>query len=465
MSVNMFGKHLRDVFIYNTLTKKVEKLVPTNPGEVRMYVCGPTVYDVAHLGHARSEIIYDSFRRFLEYLGYRVIFVRNITDVDDKIINRAVEEGRPASEVSLQYTVEYFIDTLRLGIRLPTFNPRVTDHIPDIIAFVKKLVEKGYAYESHGDVYFSVRSYEGYGELSSQSLDKILAGARIEPGENKRDPLDFALWKAAKPGEASWESPWGKGRPGWHIECSVMAMKYLGETLDIHAGGTELVFPHHENERAQSEALTGKKFVQIWMHHGLLNVGGEKMSKSLKNYVTVREVLSRFDPDTLRFYILSTHYRSPLDYSEQSLEAAKKGLDRVRRILVRLGEGEEGESREADELETEVLNHLCDDFNTPRAIATLMDAANRILEDLSRNTVSKILLHRFSKLWRMLGFFQEGVERATQRERKLVEILVKLREEARASGDYGLADRVRDELRKIGILVEDSKEGTITYIL
>ncbi|MCX8183571.1 MAG: cysteine--tRNA ligase [Crenarchaeota archaeon] len=465
MSVNSPGKNLREVFIYNTLTKKVEKLVPTQPGEVRMYVCGPTVYDVAHLGHARSEIIYDSFRRFLEYLGYRVIFVRNITDVDDKIINRAIEEGRPASEVALQYMVEYFFDTLRLGIKPPTLNPRVTDHIPDIIRFVKKLVEKGYAYESFGDVYFSVRKYQGYGELSSQSLDNILAGARIEPGGNKRDPLDFALWKASKLGEASWESPWGMGRPGWHIECSVMAMKYLGETLDIHAGGTELVFPHHENERAQSEALTGKRFVQIWMHHGLLNVGGEKMSKSLKNYVTVREVLSRFDSDTLRFYILSTHYRSPLEYSEQSLEAAKKGLDKVRKILVRLGEGEEGESTEADELETEVLNHLCDDFNTPRAIATLMDAANRILEDLSRNTVSKILLHRFSKLWRMLGFFQEGFERATERERILVEILVKLREEARASGNYGLADRIREELRKIGILLEDSKEGTITYIL
>ncbi|MEM2929324.1 MAG: cysteine--tRNA ligase [Thermoproteota archaeon] len=464
MSVNMSRKNIRDVFIYNTLTKKIEKLVPTHPEEIKMYVCGPTVYDVAHLGHARSEIIYDTFRRFLEYLGYRVIFVRNITDVDDKIINRAIEEGRPASEVALQYTIEYFIDTLRLGIRPPTFNPRVTDHIPDIIAFVKKLVEKGYAYESPDGVYFSVRKYRGYGELSSQSLDKILAGARVEFGENKRDPLDFALWKAAKPGEASWESPWGNGRPGWHIECSVMAMKYLGETLDIHSGGTELVFPHHENERAQSEALTGKRFVQIWMHHGLLNVRGEKMSKSLRNYVTVREVLSRFDADTLRFYILSTHYRSPLDYSEQALEAAKKGLDKVRKILVRLGEWEE-ESREADELENEVLNHLCEDFNTPRAIATLMDAANRILEDLNRNTVSKSLLHRFSKLWRMLGFFQEGVERAMQRERRLVEILVKLREEARASGDYNLADRIRDDLRKIGILIEDSKEGTVTYIL
>lgn len=465
MSVGKSEKSLMDVFIYNTLTKKVEKLDPMNPGEVRMYFCGPTVYDVAHLGHARAEIVYDSFRRFLEYLGYRVIFVRNITDVEDKIINKAREENRPAGEVALQYTVEYFTDTLRLGIRHPTFNPRVTDHIPDIIAFVKKLEEKGYAYESGGDVYFSVRKYQGYGELSGQSLEKILAGARIEPGENKRDPLDFALWKAAKPGEASWESPWGRGRPGWHIECSVMAMKYLGETLDIHSGGAELIFPHHENEKAQSEALTGKRFVKIWMHHGLLNIREEKMSKSLRNYVTIEEALSRVDPDTLRLYILSTHYRSPLDYSEQALDSAKKGLDRVRRILVRLGEGEEGGSKEAEDLEKEVLNHLRSDFNTPRAIATLMDAANKILEDLNRNTVSKSLLNRFFKLWRMLGFFQEGVERATPRERKLVEILVKLREEARASGDYRLADRVREELRKIGILVEDSKEGTVTYIL
>jgi len=244
-----------------------------------------------------------------------------------------------------------------------------------------------------------------------------------------------------------------------------MAMKYLGETLDIHSGGTELVFPHHENERAQSEALTGKRFVQIWMHHGLLNVGGEKMSKSLRNYVTVKEVLSSFDPDTLRFYILSTHYRSPLDYSEESLESAKKGIDRVRRILVRLGWGEEAESREADDLENEVLNHLCNDFNTPRAIATLMNTANRILEDLNRNMVSKGLLYSFSKLWRMLGFFQEGVEKATPRERRLVETLVKLREEARSSGNYLLADRIREDLRKMGILVEDSREGTVTYIL
>lgn len=458
------GKRLRDVFLYNTLTKRVEKLNPVNPGEVRMYFCGPTVYDVAHMGHARAEIIYDSFRRFLEYLGYRVIFVRNITDVDDKIINRAREENRPASEVALQYMMGYFRDTSRLGIKHPTFNPKVTDHIPDIISFVKRLIEKGYAYESGGDVYFSVRKHRSYGELSGQSLDKILAGARIEPGENKRDPLDFALWKAAKPGEISWDSPWGKGRPGWHIECSVMAMKYLGETLDIHSGGMELVFPHHENEKAQSEALTGKRFVQIWMHHGPLNIKEKKMSKSLGNYVTIEEVLSRFDPDTLRFYILSTHYRSPLDYSEQALESAKKGLDRIRKVIVRLGEGEEGEDAEADNLENEVLNHLCNDFNTPRAIATLMDAANKITEDLNRNSVSKTFLNRFLKLWRMLGFFQEGVERATPRERMLVEMLVKLREEIRSSGNYELSDRIRGELKKIGILLEDSKEGTIAYI-
>ncbi len=465
MSLDKPEKSLMDVFIHNTLTKTIEKLVPINPAEVRMYFCGPTVYDVAHLGHARAEIVYDSFRRFLEYLGYKVVFVRNITDVEDKIINRAREENRPASEIALQYTVEYFMNTLRLGIKHPTFNPRVTDHIPDIIAFVEKLIEKGYAYESGGDVYFSVRKLQGYGELSGQSLEKILVGARIEPGENKRDPLDFALWKAAKPGEASWESPWGRGRPGWHIECSVMAMKYLGETLDIHSGGMELIFPHHENEKAQSEALTGKRFVKIWMHHGLLNIREEKMSKSLKNYVPIEEVLSRFDPDTLRFYVLSTHYRSPLEYSEQALESAKKGLDRVRRILVRLGDSEEGESRDADNLEKEVLNHLCNDFNTPRAIAALMDSASNIQEDLNRNSVSKSLVHRFFKLWRMLGFFQEGVEKATLRERKLVEILVKLREETRSSGDYRLADSIREDLRKIGILVEDSKEGTITYIL
>ncbi len=454
----------REVFLYNTLTRRVEKLEPVHPGEVRMYVCGPTVYDVAHLGHARAEIIYDSFRRFLEYLGYRVLFVRNITDVDDKIINRAREENRPASEVALQYTVKYFIDTMRLGVKHPTFNPRVTDHIPDIIAFVSRLVEKGYAYESGGDVYFSVRKYKGYGELSGQSLDKIIAGARIEPGEGKRDPLDFALWKAAKPGEASWESPWGRGRPGWHIECSTMSMKYLGETLDIHAGGMDLIFPHHENERAQSESLTGKRFVNIWMHHGPLTVGGEKMSKSLGNYVTIEDALKRFDADTLRLYILSTHYRSPLDYSEQALESAKKGLDRVRRIIIRLGEGDAADGG-AEELEEEVLSHLANDFNTPKAIAALMSAANKILEDLNKGGVSKGFLGGFVRLWRMLGFFQSGVEKATERERRLVEILMEVRSLARASGDYRLADRIRDELNKTGILVEDTAEGSFTYIL
>ncbi|MEM1557982.1 MAG: cysteine--tRNA ligase [Thermoproteota archaeon] len=453
----------RDVFLYNTLTRRVEKLVPVHPGEVRMYVCGPTVYDVAHLGHARAEIVYDSFRRFLEYLGYRVILVRNITDVDDKIINRARGENRPASEVALQYTVKYFIDMLKLGIKHPTFNPRVTDHIPDIISFVSRLVEKGYAYESEGDVYFSVRKYQDYGALSGQSLDRIITGARIEPGENKKDPLDFALWKAAKPGEVSWESPWGRGRPGWHIECSTMSMKYLGETLDIHAGGMDLIFPHHENERAQSEALTGRKFVNIWMHHGPLTVRGEKMSKSLGNYVTIEDALRRFDADTLRLYILSTHYRSPLDYSEQALESAKRGLDKVRRILLRLGGG--SEDGEAEELEEEVLNHLANDFNTPRAIATLMDAANQIVEKANKGGVSKGFLGCFLRLWRMLGFFQNGVEKATQRERRLVEILVAIRSAARASGDYRLADKIREELNKVGIVVEDTSEGTFTYIL
>jgi len=453
----------REVFLYNTLARRVEKLIPVHPGEIRMYVCGPTVYDVAHLGHARAEIVYDSFRRFLEYLGYRVILVRNITDIDDKIINRAREESKPASEIALQYTVKYFIDTLRLGIKTPTFNPRVTDHIPDIISFVSKLVDKGYAYESGGNVYFSVRKYSGYGELSGQSLDSMVAGARVEPGEGKKDPLDFALWKSAKPGEAYWESPWGRGRPGWHIECSTMSMKYLGETLDIHAGGMDLIFPHHENERAQSEALTGKKFVNIWMHHGPLTVRGEKMSKSLGNYVTIEDALKRFDADTLRLYVLSTHYRSPLDYNEQVIESAKKGLDKIRRIALRLGEGVEDGS--AEDLEEEVLNHLANDFNTPRAIAALMDAANRIVEEMNRGSVSKNFLGGFMRLWRMLGFFQNGVEKATERERKLVEILLNIRSTARASGDYQLADRIRDGLNKIGIMVEDTSDGTFAYIL
>lgn len=310
--------------IYNTQSGRKEELVTLNPGQVNMYVCGPTTYNYIHLGNARPLVVFDMVRRYLAFRGYRVRYVQNFTDVDDKIINRAREEGDDPIQLAERYIREYFADADALGIVRADIHPRVSDHIPDIITAIEGLIAKGYAYEVDGDVYYRVKAFQGYGKLSGRSLEDMLAGARVEVDERKEEPVDFALWKRAKPGEPSWESPWGPGRPGWHIECSVMSTKYLGETLDIHGGGADLIFPHHENEIAQAEAYTGKPFVNYWMHNGFITVNSEKMSKSLGNFFILRDILARYPHDVVRFYLIATHYRSPLDFDDGKLEEAKR---------------------------------------------------------------------------------------------------------------------------------------------
>ena len=314
--------------VYNTLTGKKEDFVPLHEGKVGMYVCGVTVYDLCHIGHARSAIIFDILYRYFRYRGYEVTFVRNFTDIDDKIINRANQEGVDYKTIAERYIREFGMDIRGLGLEKATIEPRATDHIPEMIELVSGLIEKGYAYPGGGDVFFSVERFKEYGKLSKRNLEEMQAGARVEIDEKKKNPLDFVLWKGSKPGEPFWESPWGKGRPGWHIECSVMSMKYLGETFDIHGGGRDLVFPHHENEIAQSEGATGKPFARYWIHNGFININKEKMSKSLGNILTIKEVVKEWHPEVLRLFFLSSHYRSPLDYSEESLKEAKSGLDR-----------------------------------------------------------------------------------------------------------------------------------------
>ena len=314
--------------IYNTLTKRKEAFKPIVDGEVRMYVCGVTVYDLCHIGHARAAIIFDVVYRYLKYLEYKVTYVRNFTDVDDKIIKRANNEKVSSEEIAERYIKEFYTDMNALGVEIPDCEPKATVHIPEMIEMIKKLIEKGYAYQANGDVFYSVRKFTEYGRLSGKNMDELLSGARVEIDEKKKDPLDFALWKASKPGEPWWESPWGKGRPGWHIECSAMGQKYLGEYFDIHGGGKDLVFPHHENEIAQSHAATGHPPVKYWIHNGFVNINKEKMSKSLGNFFTIKDVLKKFNPEVIRFFLLSSHYRSPIDFSDQNLNEAKINLDR-----------------------------------------------------------------------------------------------------------------------------------------
>ena len=368
----------------NTLTERKEEFKPLENRTVKMYVCGPTVYDHAHVGHARSAVVFDVIRRWLEYRGYKLIFVRNYTDIDDKIIRRAKEEGIAWYEVAQKYIDSYEEDMKALNVKEPTYKPRVTQHIREIVEMIDGLIEKGYAYESEGNVYFSVEKFPQYGKLSKRRVEELLAGARVEPGEGKRNPLDFALWKRSKEGEPGWESPWSYGRPGWHIECSVMSMKYLGETMDIHGGGLDLIFPHHENEIAQSEAYTGKTFARYWVHNGFVMVNREKMSKSLGNFFTVKEILSQFSPDTLRLFLLSTHYRSPIDFSLDRLKEAESSLKRLINFLnireliepVESVEGE-GEPISVEAYRKEFESAMDDDFNTAKALGVLFELLRR----------------------------------------------------------------------------------------
>jgi cysteinyl-tRNA synthetase len=478
--------------IYNTLTGKKEDFAPIKPGEVKIYTCGVTVYDYNHVGHGRSLIVFDMIRRYLRYLGYNVIFVRNFTDVDDKIINRAKNECLPFNVISDRFIKEYFDDAEKFRIEPADIEPRVTTHIPDIINFIQKLIDAGYAYEADGDVYFSVRKFKEYGKLSKRSIDELLAGARIEPGEKKKDPLDFALWKSAKAGEPYWESPWGKGRPGWHTECCAMIFKHLGETIDIHGGGLDLTFPHHENEIAQAEALTGKPFARYWIHNGLVTVNGQKMSKSLGNYITLKEIYSKYEPDILRLLVLSVHYRSPLDFSWDKMEETKKAYERLKNAIeeaevlnkLPIEENFEGDLYNAiQKAQSGFYSAMSDDFNTPEALASLFGLVREmnILRDkaIKHGGISKKALESYKEAAKTLhdigrdifGLFdslqpcvkQEEVKVKEKEEsinEDLIQVLIEAREKARKEKQFAIADLIRDKLAEKGIILEDTPFGT-----
>jgi cysteinyl-tRNA synthetase len=480
--------------IYNTLSQKKEDFSPIESGKVRMYVCGITAYDLCHVGHARAIIVFDAIYRYLGYLGYDVTFVQNFTDVDDKIINRANQEGRSASEIAERYIKEFFDDIKNLNVKEPSVRPRVIAHIPEIISLIKKIIENGKAYEMEGDVYFSVRSFPGYGKLSGKNIEELEAGARVEIGEKKKDPLDFTLWKKAKPGEPKWASPWGEGRPGWHIECSAMSRKYLGDTFDIHGGGQDLIFPHHENEIAQAEAATGKPFVKYWLHNGFVNINKEKMSKSLGNFFTIRELLKIHHPETLRLFLLSTHYRSPIDFSIPSMDESKARLDRLnvtRRQIEEIMASKEKlfeitrSNYSSLDLEVEAaLNSfdglfreaMDDDFNTALAIAHLFDLArniNRWIEKAEKvpSDLIKKVADVFKKVGDVFGifkcptkeWFQQIPTSARQGELspEKIESLITQREEARRQKNWARADEIRKELTSKGIQLEDTSRGTV----
>ncbi len=446
--------------VYNTLSRRKEEFLP--PGsEVRMYVCGVTPYDYCHIGHAMSYIVFDVIRRWLEFRGYRVKYVQNFTDVDDKIIARANELGVPPKELAEKFIEEYFSDMDALNIKRADVYPRATEEIPDIIEVVRELIAKGHAYDSDGDVYFRVRSFPEYGKLSHRSLEEMLAGARVEVGEGKQDPLDFALWKKSKSGEPWWESPWGRGRPGWHIECSVMSLKYLGETLDIHGGGQDLIFPHHENEIAQSECFTGKSpFVRYWLHNGLMQLGEDKMSKSTGKLVTVKEVLRKYSPDALRMLVLSSHYRSPLAYAEENLEAAERAVERLRRALAP-GEGKLSVEIEVEDHRRRFVEAMDDDFNTAQALAVSFDLAREINRERERGANVSAAQQALKEFASVLGLIlkERGREELAPAA-PFIELLISVRNDLRAAGNWPLADKIRSQLRELGIKLEDTPKGT-----
>jgi cysteinyl-tRNA synthetase len=445
--------------IHSTFSGRKEDFVPDGE-EIKMYVCGVTPYDSCHIGHAMSYIIFDMVRRYLAFRGHKVKYVQNFTDIDDKIIARANERGIPAKAMAEEFIKEYFEDMDALNIMRADRYPYATEEVPDIIRVVQTLIEKGFAYELNGDVYFRVRKADNYGKLSHRNLDDMRAGARIEIDENKEYALDFAVWKAAKPGEPSWESPWGAGRPGWHIECSVMAQKYLGDTLDIHGGGQDLVFPHHENEIAQSEAYTGViPFVKFWIHNGLLQLDQEKMSKSLGNLITVKEILQQASADALRLFVLSSHYRSPLTFSDEGLAAMERGADRLTRAAQLEEEGDSGQSLDALPYRQRFIEAMDDDFNTAQAVAALFDLSreiNKAKEEGSRISEAQSVLRELAGV---LGLKLEEVQREFAAG-SFVDLLVDIRTQLRTAKQFQLADVIRDRLTELGVALEDSSQGT-----
>ncbi|MGV7228178.1 MAG: cysteine--tRNA ligase [Nitrospirales bacterium] len=487
------------IVLYNTKTKKKDHFVPLIPGQVSMYVCGVTVYDDCHLGHARSALTFDMIRRYLEFSGYQVTYVRNFTDIDDKILNRAKQEDVPWNDISERYIQNFYRDMSALGITKPSAEPRATEHMQDILNMVEGLVQKGMAYSIEGDVYFSVKKFSDYGQLSGKNLDDLQAGARIEVDARKQDPMDFALWKASKPGEPGWDSPWGKGRPGWHIECSAMSVAELGPTFDIHGGGKDLIFPHHENEIAQSCAYTGKEFARYWVHNGFVTVDKEKMSKSLGNFFTIREIFDKspvsdaeaITGECLRYYLLSTHYRSDLNFSELSLPEAKAAMDTIYGLIQRLEEvdsleghqGEEDWERISREFARKFQESMDDDFNTPKGLGVFHEfrgEVNKLLvKGLSKETKANVI-ETFRKYGKPLGLFQipawftfsveqnipeesRGYKQEEKQENSWIEELIRLRNEARAKKDFATADKIRHELDEKKITLEDRPDGTTRW--
>jgi cysteinyl-tRNA synthetase len=473
-----------NIRIFNTLTKKKEYFETVEPRKVRMYVCGPTVYDSSHMGHARSVVVFDVIVRYLRNQGYEVTYVRNFTDIDDKIINRANELGIDTKDLAEKYIKEFYEDMDALNVQRATLEPRATEHISDIIQVVQKLIQKKMAYPLDGDVYFSVESFRDYGKLSGRKLEDMEAGARVAVDERKRNPFDFALWKSAKPDEPSWDSPWGKGRPGWHIECTAMSSSLLGETIDIHGGGKDLVFPHHENEIAQSEAAFGKELVKYWIHNGFVNINQEKMSKSLGNFLLIKDIIKIYHPESVRLFLLSNHYRSPIDFNEKAMEESSGALEKIYTFLERVedhpemsGKGDKGSGR----LWQEFCDAMNDDFNTAQGLGTLFSAVrnlNRILDEagdqLSDKDWEQIKTGYADvlQIGNILGIFKQSPKSYFELKRqkglkkeaidpKLIEKMVHERTEARKLKDWAKADKIRDELLDMKIILEDRSDGTV----
>lgn len=457
--------------LYNSMTRTKQEFIPLEEKKVRMYNCGPTVYNLFHIGNARNFVVFDTLRRYLEYRGYDVTFVQNFTDIDDKMINQSKEENITVKELAEKNIAEYFADSGALAVRKADFHPRATENIGEIIKLIKKIEANGYAYEIDGDVYFNTSAYQDYGKLSGHKLDELEAGARVQADTRKKNPADFALWKEEKPGEPSWGSPWGKGRPGWHIECSAMSMKHLGDTLDIHSGGQDLIFPHHENEVAQSESATGKTFVRYWLHNGYINVNDEKMSKSLGNFFTVRDVAKHYDYEVIRFFLLSAQYRSPVNFSDKLMEQSKNGLARIYEAVSNLTHAKTADTVLSKEENTFInsieshkasfIAHMDDDLNTADAIADIFDivkevnlAINRKILQSTESVKSAVSIIR--ELGGILGVLQKDIEVEVTDE---IRSLVEKRIEARKAKDFKASDDIRDQLKALGVLIEDTKDG------
>lgn len=459
--------------LFNTMTREKQEFIPIKDGEVKMYSCGPTVYDYFHIGNARPFIIFDTLRRYLEYLGYKVTFVQNFTDIDDKMINRANKEGITVKELGERFIAEYFKDADALGIKRADVHPRATENIDAIIDIVKKLEEKGYAYNVNGNVYFRTKKFDGYGKLSHQPLEDLEAGARIDVTDDKEDPMDFALWKAQKPGEPAWESPWGMGRPGWHIECSAMVNKFLGTTIDIHSGGKDLIFPHHENEIAQSECANGCTFANYWLHNGYINIDNRKMSKSLGNFFTIRDITAKYKPEVIRFFMLSAHYRSPVNFSDELMQQSLSAMERVYNcidnlefLLEKAAERPENDAEkellsEIDTAKKRFSDSMNDDLNTADAISAIFDIVSAANKNLSQNgdnskTAVSSALAAIHELGDVLGLFMKKEHENIDDE---IEALIAKRNEARKNKDWAEADRIRDELKARNIILKDTPLG------